>query len=188
MYRLILIASVFPIIVVMIARWWFAMRVLGSVGRRGCHCDLKSWLPDPDDKAVVHRSGESASEFGRELRRKALKTWRGNDPKAAVARDKARRFGTAVPPLSALVAAFALLVGKLPVMGVFAVLFAATALAAVMSLLTLPAELRAISREATRVRGEGSFPNSDDEDAVISCAIAHAWDATPPPILRWLQG
>jgi len=188
MYRLILIASLLPIIVVMLARWWFAVRVLGSVGKRGCHSDLRRWLPDPADKAVVHRAEESAAEFGRELRHKALGAWRADDPKAAATRAKTLRFGTAVPPLSALVAAFALLVGKLPVMGVFAVLFAATALAAAMALLTLPAELRAISRHAARIRGEKCFPNPDEEKAVIDCAIAHAWDATPPPILRWLQG
>lgn len=188
MYRLILLLSLLPILVAMFARWWLGSRVLLSVGKRGCRCDLKRWLPAPGDHAVAHRSAETAADFGRELRLKALESWHSEAPKAAAARENTRRFGAAVPPLSTVVAAFALLVGKLPVLGVFAVLFAATALAALMSLLSLPGELQAIAREARRAREAKSFPDPDDEQAVVECAIAHAWDAALPQVLRWLQG
>ena len=188
MYRLIVIVSLLPIIIAMVSRWWFGLRVLASEGKRRCHCDLTSWVPPTDGKSKVRRSDETAAGFGRELREQALRAWRDDEPKAAIARENTRRFANVVPPLAVMVASMALLVGKLPVMGVFAVLFAATALAAAITLLGLPAELRAIARHAQRVRSEKSFPDRDDEDAVIDSAIAHAWDASTPHILRLLQG
>ena len=51
----------------------------------------------------------------------------------------------------------------------------------------LPAELAAISRAARKARENSHFPNRDDEDAVIRCATAHAWDLALPPILRWIH-
>jgi Zn-dependent membrane protease YugP len=86
-----------------------------------------------------------------------------------------------------VVAVFALLVGKIPVMGAIAIPVGATAIAALMGILTLPPELAAIHRAARKVREDRNFPSRDDEDAVIRCATAHAWDAALPPILRWLQ-
>ena len=190
MYRVLLIASLLPILVAMVVRWWCGVRVLGSTGKIPCRCDLGRWLPAPAGHGpqAVRRAADTAAEFGRELRAEALRAWRKDDPKAATARENTRRFGMAVPPLTVMVAVFALLVGKVPVMGVFALMFAATALSAAMALLGLPAELRAIARHANRVRSEKSFPDPDDEQAVIDCAIAHAWDAAVPPVLRWLQG
>jgi ABC-type transport system involved in cytochrome bd biosynthesis fused ATPase/permease subunit len=188
MYRLIVIVSLLPIIIAMVTRWWFGLRVLASEGKRRCHCDLTRWVPTTDGKSSVRRSDETAAGFGRELRNQALQSWRENEPQAAIARENSRRFAAVVPPLAVMVAAMALLVGKLSVMGVFAVLFASTALAAAMTLLTLPAELRAIARHAQRVRSEKSFPDRDDEQAVIDSATAHAWDASTPHILRLLQG
>jgi hypothetical protein len=188
MYRLLIIISLLPIIVSMITRWWMGKRLLRSVGIRGCRCDLARWLPPTDGKSIVRRATENAADFGRDLRLMALAAWLTDDPPAAKARANNRRFGAAVPPLATMVAAFALLVGKLPVMGVFAALFAAIAIAAATSLLGLPAELRAIARHASRVRKDKSFPDPDEEQAVIDCAIAHAWDAAAPPVIRWLQG
>ena len=187
MLRLLLFLSLFPIAITLVARWWFGVRVLDSDGARPCRCDLSRWLPSPGDAAVVHRAEESAGEFGRQLRLKALAEWHERDPKAAAAREKTRRFGTAVPPLSGIVAVFAMLVGKVPVMGAIAILLGATALAAALGLLALPAELSAIARTARHVRGQQNFPARDDADAVIRCAIAHAWNAALPPILRWLH-
>jgi hypothetical protein len=54
-------------------------------------------------------------------------------------------------------------------------------------LLTLPPELTAISRRARKLREDKSFPSSEDADAVIRCAIAHAWDASLPPLLRMIH-
>ena len=98
-----------------------------------------------------------------------------------------RRFGMAVPPLSAVVAVFAMVVGKIPLAGVLAIVLTTTALAAVFGLLTLPAELQAIQRTARKAREQGGFPAADDQAAVLRCALAHAWEAALPPILKLLQ-
>ena len=63
----------------------------------------------------------------------------------------------------------------------------ATALAAVFGLLSLGSELRAIAITAKALRANRAFPRSDDEDATIECAIAHAWLEAVPPVLRLLQ-
>jgi hypothetical protein len=187
MFKIVIILCLIPIAIALAARWWFGVRVLSVEGGRACRCDLKRWLPSPGDEAVVHRADNTARDFGRDLRLKALAEWREQNPKAAASREKTRRFGLAVPPLSGLVAVFAVLVGKIPVMGAIAILVGATAIAALMGILTLPPELAAISRAARKAREEKNFPSRDDEDAVIRCATAHAWDAALPPILRWMQ-
>jgi hypothetical protein len=184
-FRLILFLSLFPIAIALIARWWFGLRVLMTDGRRPCRCDLSNWLPPPGDTALVHRAENSAAEFGRQLRLKALAEWRAEEPKAAGSRDKATRFGLAVPALSGIAAVFAVVVGKIPILGAVAIVLAATAVSAALALLALPPERTAISRSARKMRGARSFPRSEDEEAVVRCAIAHAWEAALPPILRW---
>jgi hypothetical protein len=185
--RLILFFSLFPIALALGARWWFGVRVLAQTGSRKCRCDLGRWTPSPGDEAVIHRAENTAAEFGRELRLKALSDWRESDPKAAASRENSRRFGLAVPPLSGIVAIFAMFVGKIPFLGALAIPVAATALAGILGLLTLPPELTAISRRARKLREDKSFPSSEDADAVIRCAIAHAWDASLPPLLRMIH-
>jgi len=187
MFRLLLMLSLLPIAAALIARWWFGLRVLASDGKQNCRCDLAQWMPAPGDDAVIHRAEKSAAEFGHELRLKALAAWRDEDPKAAAAREGTRRFGRAVPPLSAMVAVFALVVGKIPLAGALAIFACACAVAAVLGLLTLPHELQAIARSAHSLRRQKSFPSENDEETVIRCAIAHAWNETVPPVLRWLK-
>ncbi len=187
MHRVVFMLSILPIAAAMVARWWFAVRILAIEGRRPCQADLQNWLPAPGDAALVHRAEGTAAEFGRQLRDKALAEWREADPKAAGSRDNSRRFGLAVPPLSVMVAVFAVLVGKVPVLGGFAVFLGATAVAAVLGLLTLPPELAAITRAARAMRERRSFPRPGDEMAVIRCAKAHAWDRSLPPLLRWFH-
>lgn len=187
MYRLILIISLLPIAIALVARWWFGLRVLATAGTRACRCDLARWMPAPGDDAAVHRAEKNAAEFGRELRLKALAEWNEQDPKAAKAREGTHRFGMAVPPLGGVVAIMGLLVGRIPLIGTLAIVLGATALASAFSLLSLPAELRAIANSARGMRENKSFPAEADELAVIECAMAHAWDAALPPILRWVQ-
>ncbi|MBC8126910.1 MAG: hypothetical protein H8M99_07175 [Gloeobacteraceae cyanobacterium ES-bin-144] len=187
MFRLILFFSLFPIAIALAARWWFGIRILTSDGKRTCRCDLNRWLPLPGDDAIVHRAEESASEFGRQLRLKAMAKWKADQPKSANSRESSRRFGSIVPPLSGVIAVMAVLVGRVPIIGAVAILFGATALSAVMGLLSLPAELTIISRAALKAREDKLFPNRDDEDAVIRCAIAHAWEASLPSILRLIH-
>jgi len=79
------------------------------------------------------------------------------------------------------------MVGKIPLLGAVSILLAATAVAAVLGVLTLAPELGAINRAASKVRKDGDFPARDDEDAVIRCAVAHAWNLALPPVLRWIR-
>lgn len=187
MWRLLFLISALPIAAALIARWWFGMRVLAEDGMRPCRCDLGNWMPSADDTAVIHRAEETAAEFGRQLRLKALTEWKEQDPKAAAARENSKRFGMAVPPLSAIIAVFAVLVAKIPIMGAISVVLAATALASALGMLSLAPELAAIVRAAKKLREAKSFPRRDDEDAVIQCAVAHAWKETLPPMLGMLQ-
>ena len=187
MLRLLLLLFLLPIIIALVARWWFGLRVLSADGMRPCRCDLTNWLPAPGDVSLVHRAEESAAEFGRQLRLKALAEWHEQDPKAASSREQTRRFGMAVPPLSAIVAVLAVLVGKVPVAGAIIILLGAAALSAMLGLLSLPSELCAIARAADKVRKAKNFPRNDEQDSVVRCAVAHAWDCALPPILRWFQ-
>jgi len=187
MWRLLIFFSAIGIALALIARWWFGMRVLAAEGKRTCHCDLDKWLPAPDDEAVIHRSEGTADEFGRQLRLKALAEWREREPKAAGARESAKKFGLAVPPLSGIVAIMGMVIAKIPVVGGISVLMAATALAAILGLLSIAPELQAIMKNARELRERKYFPRRDDEDAVIKCAIAYAWKEALPPILKMFQ-
>lgn len=179
--------SAISIAAVLIARWWFGLRVLLAEGPRPCRCDLGRWMPSPEDSAVIHRAEETAEEFGKQLRQKALAEWKDLAPKAAASRESSRRFGMAVPPLSGIVALMAVFVAKIPIFGALAVFLAATSLSAILGMLSLAPELQAIMSAARKLRESKSFPNRDDEDAVIQCAIAHAWKESIPPILQMLQ-
>lgn len=186
-FRFLLILSLVPIAIALAARWWYGTRVLANEDSRPCRCDLKVWTPPPGDESPVHRADDTAGEFGRQLRLKALAEWHEQNPKAARSRGNSLRFGLAVPPISAIIAIFAVLVAKIPPIGLIAVPLVATAIAAVFGLFSLPAELAAIARYAGKTRGMKSFPDRDQEDGVIRCAIAHAWDLTLPPVLRWIH-
>lgn len=187
MWQFLFLISIVPVAAALVARWWFGTRVLADSGKRPCRCDLSVWLPAPEKDAAVHRAEHSAAEFGAQLRQQALAKWKADDPKSAGSREGTRRFGMAVPPLSALIAVLAAMVARLPISGALAIFLAATALSAVFGILTLPAELAAISRAAKLVRGSKAFPRRDDEEAVIDCATALAWKETLPPILGLIQ-
>jgi hypothetical protein len=187
MWRLLLILSILPIIVALLARWWFGLRILAKHGRHLCHCDAARWQTT-FQTAIVPPSGElPARDIGANLRRISLAMWAEQDPRAAKSREGARTFGLAVPPLSALIAVFAMLVAKIPFTGALAVFLAATALAALIGLLSLAPELRAIARAARKLRESRTLRRSDDEEAVIASAIAHAWAEATPPVFRLIQ-
>ncbi len=187
MWRLLFLFSAVLIAAVLIARWWFGMRVLLTDGKRVCRCDLGKWMPTQDDTAVIHRAEETAGEFGRQLRLKALEEWKDLDPKRAASRESSRRFGMAVPPLSGVVALMAVLVAKIPIFGALAAFLAATSLSAILGVMSLAPELQAIMAASRKLRENKIFPNRDDEEAVIRCAIAHAWKDALPPVLQMLQ-
>jgi hypothetical protein len=186
-FRLFLFISLVSVIMALAVRWWYGVRVLAAEDQLPCRCDLESWLPTPGDESLVHRADGTAGEFGRQLRLKALTAWQEENPKAVKSRENSRRFGLAVPPLSAMIAIFAVIVAKIPPIGLLVVPLSATAVAAVFGLMALPAELAAIARYARKTRDEKSFPDQDQEDAVIRCSLAHAWDLALPPILRYMH-
>lgn len=187
MWRLILIFSLIPIAAAMAARWWFGMKVLVEHGGRPCRYDSARWNPTPAEGAVDPNGEGSAFELGRLLRQQALNEWSAANPKGAKSRASSKRFGMAVPPISGIVAVMAFLVAKVPIMGALSAILAATAISAALGILSLPAELAAITRTARKLREGRSFPRSDDEEAVIRCAMAHAWKDTLPPILGLIQ-
>lgn len=172
----------------MILRWWYGTRVLATSGPRMCRADLTKWLPGSEDEAVAHRSDEDAHRVGFYLWRFAMVSWREQDPRGYDARQKSKRISTVLPAFAVLIAAFALVVGKIPILGAFAMVIASIAFASVFAFLTLGPELRACASAANQLRKSRSYPLKDDEDAVIECAIAHAWHQSLPPVLRWIQG
>lgn len=187
MWRFLFLLSAVGIAIALILRWWFGLRVLASDGERPCKCDLNSWMPAPGDDAVIHRADGNADEFGRQLRLKALVEWKERSPKAYASRESSRRFGVAVPALSGIVAILAVVVAKIPIIGMLAVFAAALSLSAILGLLAIAPELQAILASGSKLRKDKSFPRRDDEDAVIHCAIAHAWKDSLPPLLQMLQ-
>jgi len=187
MWRLLLTFSLLPIGAGLLLRWWFGTRVLAQLGGRPCRCDRVRWDQTLGDNLPANASTEApAAEFGNRLRLAALAEWQRSDPKRAAARESGRRFGLAVPPFSAMVAVFAVILAKIPVAGAIAIFLAATALATAFGLLSLGEELRAIGRAARALRQARAFIRSDDEDAVIQAAVARAWCETLPKVLQML--
>jgi len=187
MPRLLFLFSILPILGALAARWYFGLRVLASEGRQNCRCDLERWKPLPGDTSFVHRAEETAAEFGRQLRLKALAEWRELDPKQVRSRETARRFAMAVPPLAGIMLVMAFFAGRLPGTWAIPAFLASVALAVIFDLLSLMPELAAITRIAKKVRQVQVFPRREDEEAVVHCAIAHAWKETLPPILSRFQ-
>ena len=186
MWRFIFLISILPIVAAIVARWYFGLRVIAAEGKRPCNADPIRWEVYVGKNPPVETKDAPAQEFGKLLRLHALADWKSRDPKRAAARESARKFGLAVPPLALMCAVFAVLVAKIPFLGAVAILFASTALSAAFGLLTLGAELRAIALTTRRLRESRAFVRRDDEDAVAHCAVAHAWSESIPPILRIL--
>ena len=187
MWRLLMIFSILPIGAALLLRWWFGTRVLTALGGRPCRCDQARWDHALGDSPLMPASQDApAGEYGYRLRLAALAQWQRDDRKRAAAREASRRFGWAVPPFSAMVAVFALILAKIPPQGAITIFIAATALATAFGLLTLGEELRAISRAARALREARAFIRSDDEDAVIQAAVARAWCEALPRVLQML--
>lgn len=180
--------SLIPPLLALALRWWYGTRVLATLGPRVCRADLAKWLPEPESATVARRSEETAHLIGYYLWQHALREWMKRDAKAAKARAKAKGFASIVTPFTVLIVAFALILGKLHIVGAFALVIGSLAMAAVFAYLSLASELREVARAGNRLREAGAFRLRDDEDAVIECAMAHAWHQALPPVLRWLQG
>lgn len=185
MWRLLLLFSVLPIIAALAARWWFGLRVLAAEGKRVCRCDPEKWAAVLPGSTVPAEA--PAAEYGRQLRLAAMAEWKARDPKGANSRENSRRFGMAVPPISGIVAVLAAVVAKIPIMGAFSVVFAATALSCALGLLSMPGEMKAIATAVRKLKESRVFARQDDEDSLVESALAHVWKETLPPILGLLQ-
>jgi len=150
MFQFLLFPSLLVIAAALAARWWFASKV---------------WK----------ECGEPARLAGELRHAEMLGKWKQSDPKAAAARAGALRFGMAAPPLTVVIAIFAVLVGKIPMGGAIALCAAMTAVACVFGLLSLPTELTAIQRfRKGNAMGEKEY----------LCVQATAWNRSLPPALR----
>jgi hypothetical protein len=187
MWRLLILISVLPIVVSLLARWWFGLRVLANHSTQVCRCDLEKWNPLTSGEKGLQRAEASAAEFGRQVRLASLTEWRTTTPAAAISREKSKRFGMAVPPLSGLIAVLAVFAAKVPIIGALAIFLAATATATALGVITIAPELLAVTRYTMKLRGNQAFPNNDEQEAVMRCAIAHVWKEAVPPILALLQ-
>lgn len=150
MFQFLLLPSLLVLAAALGCRWWFGVRVWKE-------CD------------------ETTRAAGLAMRAEAIARWQKSDPKGVAARNGALRFGMATPPLSALIAMFAILVGKLPPSGAIALVLAITAIACVFGFLSLPAELAALQRMRER---------NDTDEAKYFAAQAEAWNISLPSALR----
>jgi hypothetical protein len=185
-WRILYIPCILVIAAAVIARVWFGKKIVLGKGEQPCKVDVDRWSDLLATTVNLPTCEAKAAELGRQLRKSAIVQWQQRDPKAARARDAAKRFGMAVPPLTIAVVLFALIAARIPVSGAIAIFLAATALSSVLGLLSIGAELRAVAVLARTLREHRAFPRRDDEDSVISCAVAEVWLDALPPILRWI--
>lgn len=185
-WRILYIPCLLVIVAAVIARVWFGKQVVFGKGVQSCRLEVDRWSGFLGTTVNLPSGQATAAELGRQLRRAAIGEWRLSDPRAARAREAARRFGLAVPPLTIAVVLFALIAHRIPVPGALAIFLAATAVSSVLGLLSIGAELRAVAALSKRLRGRRIFPREEDEDAVIACAAADVWLDALPPILRWI--
>lgn len=187
MFRLLIILAVIPIVIAFVVRWWFGLRVISSIGRHQCRCDLEKWDRAFGSEHIPVSKSADAVIFADLLRKSALADWRTRDSKAAISREGARRFGMAVPPLAAMGAILGLIVGRIPFTGVLAIFLIALAFAAVIAYLGIAPELKAIITTSRRLRDNHIFPRSEDEEAVIRAANALVWKEAAPPVFNLIQ-
>lgn len=185
-WRILYIPCILVIAASVLARAWFGKKIVFGRGEQTCKVDVDRWSDLLNTTVNLPTSEATAAELGRQLRKSAMVQWQKREPKAAAARDGAKRFGLAVPPLTIAVVLFALIAARIPIPGAIAILLSATAISCLIGLLSIGAELRAVAVLVRTVRERRVFPRSDDEDAVISCAVAEVWLETLPPILRWI--
>lgn len=187
MPRLLILLAALPIIVTLVARWWFGLRLLKSGAETQCSCDLEKWNRTFGEHHLPASPSGNLITFADFLRKAALADWRTRDKKAALAREGTRRFGMAVPPLTAMIVILGIIVGRITPSYGIAIFLVATAFSAVIAYLGLAPEIQAILTTSRRLRDNRIFPRKDDEDAVIQAAIALSWKEAAPPIYNLLQ-
>ncbi|MES2981904.1 MAG: hypothetical protein V4727_06295 [Verrucomicrobiota bacterium] len=187
MARLLIFIAVIPIIITLLVRWWLGIRLLKSSAELSCSCDLEKWKHTFGEQHLPVSSPGTQIMFAELLRKSALADWRERDRKLAISREGTRRFGMAVPPLTAMIVILGIVVGRVtPSFGI-AIFLLATAFSAVIAYLSIAPEINAILTTARKLRTSGIFHRRDDEDAVIQAAVAIAWKEAAPPIFNLLQ-
>lgn len=139
------------------------------------------------DENLPPSATEDLIVFATLFRKSALADWRIRDKKTALSREGTRRFGMAVPPFTAMILILGVLVGRVTPSYAIAIFLLATAFTAVISYLSIAAEINALTISARRLRKSGIFQRRDDEDAVIQTAVALAWKEAAPPIFNLIQ-
>jgi len=183
-WRFLFLISALLLAAAVLARGWFGKRVLAADGARPCRANPERWR----ELAGGESPGEATAEiYGRLLWQAALARWRREDPRAARAREAAKRFGLAVPPLTLVILVFAVALAKLPLFGALAIALGMTALATLAGLVSIGSELAAVARFAREVRARHAFARLEDEHAAVACAEATVWLETLPPVLRWIS-
>ena len=182
-WKLLFVFSLIPIAAALISRWYFGTRILMSRGKRACTVDRIRWETYLGKAAPLEVEEAPAMELGKLLRIIALADWKARDPKRASVRDKARKFGMAVPPLGLIIAVF--IIFRMGAYAGLAVFVSAIALSILTAYVSIGTELTVVALMNRRLRESRSFPRRDDEDAVADSATAHVWLEATPPILRF---
>ena len=185
--RLLILLAALPILAAFVGRWWFGLKILAQYGRHQCKCDIERWNHTfGADNLPISATGD-ARIYADFLRKAALLDWKTREPKAAGSREGTRRFCTAVPPLSLMIAILALFVAKIGVSMAIAIFLSAIAACAITSYLSIAPELKAVLTATRRMKDAGIFQRSDDTEAIGHAAIALVWRESAPPIFNLIQ-
>lgn len=187
MPRLLILIAVLPILIALAVRWWFGLRLLKSSIEISCICDLEKWNQTFGEQHLPPSSSGTQIMFAELFRKSALADWRERDRKVAISRESTRRFGMAVPPLTAMIVILGIIVGRVTPTYAIAIFLLATAFSAVIAYLSIAPEINAILTTSRRLRSSGIFRRRDDEDAVIQAAVALSWKEAAPPIFNLIQ-
>jgi hypothetical protein len=180
--RLLIFIAVLPILITLVMRWWFGIRIIKSSESTTCRCDLENWKQTFGDIHLPASEHSGVVAIAEQFRNAALADWKIRDRKTALSREGTRRFGMAVPPLSAMVVILAVIVGRVTPYYAIAIFLLATAFSAVISYLSIATEINALLDASRKLRNSGIFHRRDDEDAVIQAAVAISWREAAPPI------
>ncbi|MEP2776237.1 MAG: hypothetical protein ABJQ29_06895 [Luteolibacter sp.] len=187
MHKFLILIAALPIIIAFLLRWWFGIRVLTSTGKRQCTCNLAKWEETFGKETLPPAATADAKVHAELLLKATLADWKTRDPKAAANREGIRRFGMAVPPLSAMCVILAVIVMKINPLMAISIFLLGIAFAAVIAYLGIAPELRALIITSRRLRDTRIYPRRDDEDAVIEAATALAWKDAAPPVFNLIQ-
>lgn len=187
MPRLLILIARLPILITLAVRWWFGLRLLKSNSEHTCGCDLERWKQTFGESNLPASSSGDPIAYAELFRKAALADWRVRDKKSAISREGTRRFGMAVPPLTAMIVILGIMVSRITTSYAIAIFLLATAFSAVIAYLGIAAEINALLISSRRLRESGIFHRRDDEDAVIQAAVALTWKEAAPPIFNLIQ-